>query len=442
MQIDIRKNRFILQLLAAIIVVLGWLAGCTRNQETETRPDSRDLKNSASTFIYNMIPENAGADISSAYTVAVNTFSVNLLDNIYSGDSYRGKNVVISPFCISRNLAIVTEAATGASQKELLDVLGGRTALDDATSALSRLLYADKSVILQVADAIWVDSTRYSLLPSFRDTANKKYGVEAAGLDFDNVPAGVNAINRWIAVNTSNRITNAVKESYFDPLTALFVTSTIYFEADWTSPFDVTKTASYPFSTPAGMVQVQMMTSSYRHQTRKTDEYENAKLYYGTDKKDFFYLDIYMPVTISMEEFIGQKCLAALAVKDSFGYGGLRMPKFFFENEIDLKPVLQNMGITGAFDPKVSEITGMAFDKVSRENAALYIQLIRHIAGIKTDEEGTVAYAVTVTAMGAASAEVSPDVVFDRPFVYFIRAGESGLVLFAGVVNNPNETVR
>jgi serine protease inhibitor len=100
------------------------------------------------------------------------------------------------------------------------------------------------------------------------------------------------------------------------------------------------------------------------------------------------------------------------------------------------------MGITGAFDPNVSEITGMAFDKVSRENSALYIQLIRHIAGIKTDEEGTVAYAVTVTAMGAGAAEVSPDVVLDRPFVYFIRAGESGLVLFAGVVNNPNETAR
>jgi serine protease inhibitor len=442
MQFVFRKNMLILQLLAAIIVVSGCLVGCTRKQETETRPDSRNLKNSASTFIYNMIPENAGADISSAYTVAVNTFSVNLLDKIYSNDSYRGKNVVISPFCISRNLAIITEAATGASQKELLDVLGGSVALDDATSALSRLLYADKSVILQVADAIWVDSTRYSLLPSFRDTANKKYGVEAAGLDFDNVPASVNAINRWIAVNTSNCITNAVKESYFDPLTALFVTSTIYFEADWTSPFGVTKTASYPFSTPAGMVQVQMMASSYRHQTRKTGEYENAKLYYGTDKKDFFYLDIYMPVTISMEEFIGQKCLAALAVRDSFGYGGLRMPKFCFENEIDLKPVLQNMGITGAFDPNVSEITGMAFDKVSRENSALYIQLIRHIAGIKTDEEGTVAYAVTVTAMGAGAAEVSPDVVLDRPFVYFIRAGESGLVLFAGVVNNPNETAR
>ncbi|MBN1472893.1 MAG: hypothetical protein JW925_14055 [Syntrophaceae bacterium] len=413
---------------------------CTKQEETEAKPDSRNLRNTVSTFIYNMIPDDAGADISSEYSAAANAFSVNLLDEIYNNDSCRGKNVVASPFCVSRNLAIITEATTGTSQIELLDVLGGRAALDDATSALSRLLYADNSVILQIADAIWVDSTKYSLQPSFRDTANKKYGVEAAGLDFSNVQGSVAAMNQWIADNTANRITNAVKESYINPLTALFVISTIYFEADWTSPFDVTRTEPYPFSTPTGMAQVPMMTSSYLHQTRETGEYENVKLYYGTDGKNFFYLDVYMPVTISVEEFIEQKCLAALGNQDSIGYGSLKMPKFFFENEIDLKPVLQNMGANGIFNPAKSEITGMASDKTTRDSAHLYIDLIVQTAGIKTDEEGTVAYAVTVTGTAATGAgPISPDVVLDRPFVYFIRAGASGLVLFAGVVNNPNE---
>jgi hypothetical protein len=56
----------------------------------------------------------------------------------------------VSPYCIGRNLANITEASIGATQQELLDVLGGRVALDDANSALGRLLYADKSVILQI----------------------------------------------------------------------------------------------------------------------------------------------------------------------------------------------------------------------------------------------------------------------------------------------------
>jgi serine protease inhibitor len=439
-----RTDRAIVKLAthsAAFVTLLLCLSGCARDEETETKPHSRNLANASSTFIYNMVPPGAAADIAPEYSTAVNAFSVNLLDKIYASDTFRDKNVVASPFCISRNLAVITEAASGISQTELLNVLGGRAALDDATAALGRLLYADNSVILQIADALWVDSARYSLQPSFRDTANRKYGVEATGLNFANAAGSVAAINNWIARNTANRITDAVNQSYFQPQTALFVTSTIYFEADWTSPFDITRTETRPFSAPSGTVGVSMMTSSYRHRTRKTGEYENAKLYYGTGGKDFFYLDVYMPVGISVEEFIGKYALEALGNQDSMGYGGLRMPKFFFENSIDLKPVLQGMGVEAAFDAEKGEITGMALDKGTKDSARLYIDLIRHRAGIKTDEEGTVAYAVTVTGMvaGASAEDFSPDIVFDHPFVYFIRAGATGLVLFAGVVNNPNE---
>lgn len=139
-------------------------------------------------------------------------------------------------------------------------------------------------------------------------------------------------------------------------------------------------------------------------------------------------------------DFIGQKCLTALAANDSFQYGGLRMPKIFFENDIDLKPALRNLGVSSIFDENKSELTGIAFDKNANKKAHLYLETIRHTAGIKTDEEDTVAYAVNVGIGGTASEESSPDVVFDRPFVYFIRAGVSGLVLFAGVVNNPNQS--
>lgn len=209
---------------------------------------------------------------------------------------------------------------------------------------------------------------------------------------------------------------------------------------DWASPFDVTKTESALFSAPGGPVNVPMMSSSYQHRTFKTDEYDNAKIYYGSNNENFFYLDVYMPTTISIEAFIADNCLTALEQQDSLGYGGLKMPKFFFENEINLKPVLRSLGVSGVFDPSVGAITGMAMDRNSRESSALYVDVCIHRAGIKSDEEGTVAYAVTVSAGAVGSSfDPSPDVVLDRPFVYFIRAGETGLVIFAGVVNNPNE---
>jgi serpin B len=438
-----QKTSLLLRLIKLVIIPCFIVTCMQGQQETRSKDQDRNLKNATSTFIYNMIPENTQADITAQYNEAINTFSIKLLNEVYKNELYRNKNIVLSPFCLSRNLAIITEATIGTSQQELLTALGGRTALDDATSALSRLLYADKSVILQCADAIWIDSTRFSLLPSFKSLANAKYGVEAAGLDFNNKQGTVDVINKWIAVNTDNHITNIVEENFITPLTALFLTSTIYFKADWTSPFDVTQTQLRSFATPTGSVDVAMMTSSYQHQTRKTADYENVKLYYGTDDKNFFYLDVYMPTTLSVEKFLDQRCLTALGNRDSLEFGSLVMPKFFFETEIDLKPILKNWGVKGVFDPNKSEINGMALAKSTQDSAALYIELILQKSGIKTDEEGTVAYSVTVSGMAnPTSASISPDVILDKPFVYFIRAGENGLVLFAGIVNNPNDQMQ
>jgi serpin B len=428
---------FRVSVVAVITISTSFLHCAFNDEETETKPANHNLKNSASTFIYNMIPENAGAMISSEYSTAINTFSVNLLSEIYKSSLFHDKNLVLSPYCISRNLAIITDASTGETQKELLAAIGGRVALDDAHAALSHLLYADKSVILQIADGIWVDSTKYILQPAFKDTANKKYGIEAFGLDFGNVSTCISTMNKWIADNTANNIKNAVTKDFFEPRPALFINSTIYFKADWTSPFDITKTESYPFVSPSGAVNVQMMASSQSHKTRKTADYHNVKIYYGTNREDFFYLDIYMPTGMSVDEFIQKKCFSALSVNDSTEYGGLRMPKFFFENVIDLKPPLQNLGVKNAFDER-SEISGIISDKTTKEETTTYITYIKHSAGIRTDEEGTVAYAVTVTTGAGNAVMDGPDVTLDHPFVFFIRAGSTGMVLFAGVVNNPN----
>ena len=82
----------------------------------------------------------------------------------------------------------------------------------------------------------------------------------------------------------------------------------------------------------------------------------------------------------------------------------------------------------------------MATCKNNGGPAELFIDTIVHCAGIRTDEEGTEAYAATV--IGAAGTGMSPteEITFNKPFVYFIRAGENGLILFAGIMNNPDET--
>lgn len=432
-----------MKVIVHFLILVGFallcILGCV-NREDRTRESSQNLNSGMSTFLYNAIPQVADAEITPEYSTAINTFSVNVLKAVYASADFDTTNVILSPFSVSRNLAVLAEASSGDSKQELLNALGGQKALDDARSALGELLYADNTVVFQCADAVWVDSTKYSIVDAFRDSAEYKFGVKTASLDFSNASEAASSINKWIYVNTNQKLADVIGADIFTTTTAAIVTNAVYFEADWASPFDIAETQSQEFFSPGGTVMVDMMQSGYLHDTYRTDTYDNAKLYYGTNDMDYFCLDVYMPKTITIKTFLQDSCLTALCCQDTNSQqrGSVKIPKFFFTTRCDLVPMLKQMGISRVFDPAAGEITGMVQAK-SGVDYPLYIEKVIHEAGIKTDEEGTEAYSVTVGMTGATSAgPVSSDVVFDHPFVYFIRAGRNGLVLFAGVVNDPS----
>jgi serine protease inhibitor len=100
------------------------------NHEEHTRNISPHLNNATSTFLYNAIPSGTHAEISAEYNMAINTFSVNLPKAVYANSDYLEANVTLSPFSVSRNLAVIAEASSGESKQQLLNALGGQKALD------------------------------------------------------------------------------------------------------------------------------------------------------------------------------------------------------------------------------------------------------------------------------------------------------------------------
>lgn len=303
--------------------------------------------------------------------------------------------------------------------------------------ALSELLYADNSVTLQCADALWFDSSKFSLQPSYKTLIESKYGVLVEGLNFANRAATTTHVNNWISDNTQNEINGFLTERDLNDSSVGILADAIYFEANWASPFDINETERAPFETPTGFVDVDMMRSGYSFSVSETETYQNAKLYYGDNDVDYFYLDLYKPTSISLAEFLETECPDALTPSDTAYYGNISLPRFFFETELDLKPVLQNLGVTDLFNPITCSLPSLFEPKSAMPNINFFVEKVKHKAGIKTDEEGTKAYAVTVSTMAAGSAAPAEPLVFDSPFVYFIRAGKNGLILFAGVVTHP-----
>lgn len=405
------------------------LSSCSIDDEpTEdgAKNDSRDLKNKESTFIYNTIPKDPDAEISGAYSTAINGFAVELLGELYAQLELSGQNLIMSPLSVSRVLALIAEGTVNESRDELIDILGGLPVLDDAKSALQEILYADHSVIFQSSDALFVNESVCSINLDFRDLVVGKYGVDIRAEDFRDTEDVVTHINTWASENTLGEITNIIRSDQIDPSTLACILNAIYFKADWESPFDISKTKPGAFHAPQGTIATDMMTSNSYHEITETDYYENFRIYYGTEKKQYFYMDIYMPTGITIDEFIRYHAEDALRQTREYDFCELTMPKFKFESTLDLKPALRRMGINGIFDTTdVSQIC----------KSPGYVSEIYQKAIIETDEEGTKVVAVTVAIVVPSGEQRA---IIDNPFVYFIRAGKTGLVLFAGVVNNPS----
>ena len=119
------------------------------------------------------------------------------------------------------------------------------------------------------------------------------------------------------------------------------------------------------------------------------------------------------------------------------------MPKFRLKQNVDLKPVLQALGLHDLFVPPGSDggadLAGIS-DPPSPSDR-LYVTCIQHAAFVDVNERGTEAAAVTVMAAGKAEEQrmvpFVPEFRADRPFLFLIRDNRSGAILFMGRLVQP-----
>jgi serpin B len=122
--------------------------------------------------------------------------------------------------------------------------------------------------------------------------------------------------------------------------------------------------------------------------------------------------------------------IAALKTQE----GTVILPKFSSTYKATLNDSLRDMGMHSAFDINRADFKGMTRD------ARLYISRVLHKTFVEVNEVGTEAAAATGTEMSITSAPAGEPFVFkaDRPFFYAIRDGQTGLILFAGLMYSPS----
>ena len=110
----------------------------------------------------------------------------------------------------------------------------------------------------------------------------------------------------------------------------------------------------------------------------------------------------------------------------------VHIPKFGFESNFDLIPLLRELGVRDAFDENKANFAGMTDKQV-------FLSKAKHTAFVDVHEKGTEAAAVTVAIGQLQSGPPEPKHEFtaDHPFMFVIQEKSTGIILFIGHVMDP-----
>ena len=376
-------------------------------------------------------------------------------------------NLFFSPFSISQAMAMTYIGAGGQTKTEMREALNIPTGHDKQDKVLpwnvDELAAAYKHLNsrlkgergskgrfqIQIANALW-GQKRAKFKKTFGDLVKEQFGGKIQSLNFAQPDQAAKAINDWVARQTRDRIKDLVTADALNADTRLVLTNAIYFKGAWAHPFQADHTKKADFHLDAQKsVQADMMTQTKIFRYAQVDGVHILELSYADRDTAMVILLPQKPEGLAELE----KKLAKEVKRDPASMPGeespsaldeylkklekhevhVVLPKFKFTGQFVLADALKAMGMPLAFDGAKADFSGMSEDK-------LYISTVLHKAFVDVNEEGTEAAAVTAVPMAqAADGEPATDFVADHPFIFLIRDGASGSLLFMGRVEDPTK---
>jgi serpin B len=351
-------------------------------------------------------------------------------------------NVFFSPYSVTTALTMAAAGARGQTLSQMLAVLHDTlpaAELQDATNALNIALLAPATgagfggtgqpLELELANSVW-GQAGFGIKAAFLDVLARDYGAALNTLDFAHDPAGATkAINDWVSTHTNHKIRTLF--SSLDPSTLLVLVNAVHFKASWLQPFDAAATRRGAFTTVSGAtVSVPLMHGVVRGEYASGDGWQAVDLPYIGDAS----MTLIVPDVGRFQQFdrsFDPTGLARIIGMLEPADVTLAMPKLQLQDQSDLIPALQKLGMTDAF-------AAADFSGISRTHA-LWISQVVHQATVTVDETGTEAAAATGIGF-TESAERPVSLTVDRPYVMLIRDHRTGTILFLGRVTDPTQT--
>jgi serpin B len=401
-------------------------------------------RTAAFTLIAATLPLLAGAAETGAPAMATNGNQLGF--DLYRSLRGQGGNFVFSPASIFVAMVMPwsgARAETAAQMSRVLHLQGTPDAVLPAASALIKGVEGARgSNTLRIANRLFAEKSYTFERPWLDGMA--AFGAPAERVDFSHAPeAARGGINAWVAQQTADKIKDLLPSGSVTPDTRLALVNAIYLLAAWEHPFAEAATRKEPFY--VGGTTARDVPTMHLVETMGYAEAPGLKVLNLPYEGGALMMTVLLPDErhglAALEERIDATRLASWAGAAKAQRVSVALPKFKIDptQPIRLKDELTRLGMPLAFDRRRADFTGIAAPP--RPDDRLLISEVFHKAFVSVDEKGTEAAAATAVVMMRAAGMMRQDeprpFVADHPFLFLIRDGKTGLVLFLGRVVDP-----
>lgn len=389
-------------------------------------------------------PSTASAPLTSVSPDAVtssNEFSL----KFYLANSKECKgNLCVSPFSVGSVLGMLANGDDGEARNEILTLLGfdaseeGLSALNTHyQTLLSNLPNIEEEIACNFTNTLWCDPLDGPIYEQFMQTISDKFYATY----IPQTPKGYQgeyAINQFVSKNTNGLIDNFLSE----PLNVEYAfLNTSLFKAGWNQSFikEDTKTGEFHDINNKKQKTDFMCSDPYSEYTQYTkidDGTESVRIFYGKDAQ--FSMTLILPDKNKSKKSFEDVLTIENIRKINDGLKRMeitvKLPKFEVElNNANTIDILKKIGLEKICSGKAT------FNKI-KESDILCLGTFVHASKIKVDEDGTEAAAASLGGMlnllppGPTNTPKIPEIVFDRPFIFYIQENITGSILFIGSI--------
>jgi serpin B len=342
---------------------------------------------------------------------------------------------------------MLSNGAAGRTLQEINTVMGfdvptsnptGNASLTDGQEAgginqfcrkmLNEAPTLDKETRAEIANTIFVNSHwGYELKEPFVQKANEFYNAQPEARDFyDGKTRDV--INQWGSDHTNGMIKEVLSEDDFNKDAVSYLLNALYFKGTWATKFNPDNTKEEPFNggpaVPMMHIPAGGMADGEDFEYTDNDLYQAVRLPYGNGAYQ-------MTVVLPRENKTIGDVLDQMDGKNWLFRDGrhivvdLKLPRFETDTDIDLKAVMTALGMPTAFNADKADFRDFC-------NIPTCIGLMKQVAKIKVNEQGTEAAAVTAIEMASTGMPKYFNFHADRPFLYIISEQSTGAIFFIG----------